>query len=134
MGLDQYAFVQDSDGEREDIAYWRKHNRLEGWMSKLYTRKGGDAVFNCEAVELTLEDLEELEEAVRERKLPRTEGFFFGSDSYEDLTPLLQLAASNASDEEIAKVDPYFGDDIGFINDARAALKAGKKVTYTSNW
>jgi hypothetical protein len=134
MGLDQYAFVHEADGEREDIAYWRKHNRLEGWMEQLYTSKGGKDRFNCEEVEITLEDLEALEKAVRGRKLPKTEGFFFGSDSYEDMPPLLQLATSNASDEEIAKFDLYFSDDIKFINEARDALKAGKRVSYTSNW
>ena len=34
MGLDQYAFSENKDGERTEIAYWRKHNRLQGWMEK----------------------------------------------------------------------------------------------------
>jgi len=141
MGLDQYAFAVNQGESLTDsrdateLAYWRKHNRLQGWMHECYNRKGGDGAFNGgDVLELTLEDLEELEQAVRERKLPRTEGFFFGVDSYEGLVPLVQLAASNASDTEIAKIDPLFGDDIKFIEAAREALLDGKKVIYECSW
>ena len=36
MGLDQYAGVRQEDGTFEEIAYWRKHPNLQGWMKKLY--------------------------------------------------------------------------------------------------
>jgi hypothetical protein len=55
MGLDQYAYKVsknelntdfsyesiDEDGEETDIqiAYWRKHPNLEGWMESVYNRK-----------------------------------------------------------------------------------------------
>ena len=38
MGLDQYAYVANkagseyNDQSRQEIAYWRKHPNLQGWM------------------------------------------------------------------------------------------------------
>ena len=47
MGLDQYAYARQAgvergeDGENnEELAYWRKHNRLHGWMEDLYRDRG----------------------------------------------------------------------------------------------
>ena len=53
MGLDQYAYVAaqagDYDGYYEnnnvtkprELAYWRKHPNLQGWMEQLWLKKGG---------------------------------------------------------------------------------------------
>ena len=70
MGLDQYEIspsmtrlegrcASASGKNNEELAYWRKHNRLHGWMEDLY-RDRGNAVeheafgnsFNCVEVEL----------------------------------------------------------------------------------
>ena len=89
MGLDQYAYAQEGE-EKEELAYWRKHNRLQGWMEELWQDKGrpydgeldenpmGD--FNCVPVELTLSDLEQLEAHIVHKQLPETGGFFFGNE------------------------------------------------------
>ena len=34
MGLDQYAGFRDSDGNVQEEFYWRKHARLQKFMSK----------------------------------------------------------------------------------------------------
>lgn len=122
MGLDQYAKARkgepvEKDGaleypEQRELAYWRKHPNLEGWMSNLYSEKGGTDEFNCQEVELTLEDLDELEKAINSKELPETGGFFFGDDS-----------------------DEYYKEnDLEFIRDARNAIKDGYTVIYTSWW
>ena len=72
MGLDQNAWKVDKDGEREELAYWRKHNRLQGWMEERYTEKGGKEQFNCVDLELTEEDIDDLETAIEDRELPET--------------------------------------------------------------
>ena len=82
MGLDQIAIAKKGDEEKV-IADWRKHNRLQGWMESLYRSQGGTEVFNCQPIDLTVGDINSLEETVRKADLPKTEGFFFGSDSYE---------------------------------------------------
>lgn len=137
MGLDMYAYTAARAGQQNDyyegadwdpvlkesvnpnvvkpreIAYWRKHPNLHGWMEKLAERKGLDYDnFNGIELELTSEDLDELEKTVKKRKLPSTTGFFFGdnSDQY------------------------YYDQDLVFIQKARAELFCGLKVFYNSSW
>ena len=112
MGLDQYARVVDNDGTETEIAYWRKHPNLQGWMEDLYIKKGGTKEFNCESVSLEEEDLDALERAVNYDKLPTTEGFFFGGEADQH----------------------YKKQDLQFIQDARKALENGLRVEYSSWW
>ena len=72
----------------EELAYWRKHNRLHGWMEDLFKDRGNAVTeesfgnsFNCVEVELTESDIEQLEAHVEGKSLPETGGFFFGDDS-----------------------------------------------------
>jgi len=121
MGLDQFAVVRkpgENEEKNREIAYWRKHNRLQGWMEKLWKEEkgGGGKEFNCVEIELTLEDLKKLEKAIKSKKLPKTTGFFFGDDSYEDY---------EKNDKET---------DLKFIKDAKKEIKDGNKVYYSSWW
>lgn len=138
MGLDMYAyktkamFTKDTDftdeiyGKTEDgeidyanqvvdieeIAYWRKHPDLHGWMKDLYQKKGGtEASFNGDPLVLTEEDLDELKITVLTGKLPSTTGFFFGT-----------------SREEINFAD------LEFIEKAKEAIGKGYTVYYDSSW
>tara|TARA_Y100000593_G_scaffold61787_1_gene114437 strand:+ start:2661 stop:2999 length:339 start_codon:yes stop_codon:yes gene_type:complete len=112
MGLDQYAYTKDAQDEQQDIAYWRKHPNLQGWMEELYRQKGGKDEFNCVEVELALEDLERLESDILSSALPNTTGFFFGSDS-----------------------DDYYKEkDLEFINKSRDLINNGEPVYYSSWW
>lgn len=120
MGLDMYAYkteqqiAQAGFNEPDDateIAYWRKHPNLHGWMEALYERKGGTALFNCETVRLESGDIDALERAVKADLLPPTTGFFFGESRPEEKD-----------------------DDLAFIKAAREALAEGYNVFYTSWW
>ena len=117
MGLDQYAFRDDGAG-RSEIAYWRKHNRLQGWMASLYAEKGGTEEFNCLDLELEGKDLDALEVAIQQRVLPATVGFFYGNDSYDDYD----------SD------DGYKVDDEAFIEKGRKVLADGHRLIYFCWW
>jgi len=139
MGLDQYAVARkgeprtvkseytytDQDGVEKEgfeeylewddtiqLAEWRKHPNLQGWMEELWYEKGGEGDFNCVELELTLENLDALEATLDEEALPETAGFFFGG---------------NADDH-------YAEADREFIVQARAALKQGYTVVYSSWW
>ena len=123
MGLDQYATARRGEAKKDDegytyyedsmeLAYWRKHPNLQGWMQDLYHEKGGEEEFNCVDLELTLEDLDALEESLDHEELPETVGFFFGADSS----------------------DHYAETDREFIREARAAIKQGYTVVYNSWW
>lgn len=119
MGLDQYAFAISKNGEKEELSYWRKHPNLQGWMEELWQRKGrpnfhdnSPNEFNCVGLELTIEDLNNLEQDINNGDLPSTAGFFFGSDSDEY----------------------YQRQDLNFIKNAKRAIDEGKTVVYDSWW
>jgi hypothetical protein len=137
MGLDMYAYVAARAGQQSEfydgaqfdkdtgdfvnpavtkpreIAYWRKHPNLHGWMERLAESKGLEySSFNGIEMELTYEDLDELERAVTHGQLPPTTGFFFGDP-----------------------VDDYYRDqDLEFVKQARAEMFMGLKVFYNSSW
>ena len=119
MGLDMYAYVankeqdHDTESSSRELAYWRKHPNLHGWMEELYRAKGGDAeIFNGVEVELNYDDILQLEEDVKNGRLPATSGFFFGTPSD----------------------DYYLTTDLEFIKQAKAELFVGLRVFYNSSW
>jgi hypothetical protein len=137
MGLDQYAYAttEELPNSEMELAYWRKHNRLQGWMEDLWIDKGkpnakkdpspmGD--FNCIPLELTLSDLEQLEAHVENKQLPSTSGFFFGEDSFETKTENGETYQENDY--------AYKEEDLAFIEKARQAIADGKKVFYNCWW
>lgn len=66
----------------KSLHLWKQHPNLHGWLAGLYWSKGGDdPLFNGSPVELTLEDIEALERAVIDRKLPHTAGHGMGNSS-----------------------------------------------------
>jgi hypothetical protein len=137
MGLDMYAYVAAKAGQQNEfyegaefdettrefvnktttkpreIAYWRKHPNLHGWMERLAEQKNLKyESFNGIEMELSAEDLDELERAVTHGQLPATGGFFFG----------------NNADEH------YRESDLEFVKNARAEMFFGLKVFYNSSW
>ncbi|MDB4755083.1 hypothetical protein OAG19_00355 [Akkermansiaceae bacterium] len=116
MGLDQYAHRRDSNGESTELSYWRKHNALQGWMQKLWAIKTGKSEndLNCQDLEITTEDLDQLWTSIKHQTLPKTQGFFFGSDTSYDAT----------------RQD----DDLEFVAKAREAIEEGDKVFYSCWW
>jgi hypothetical protein len=123
MGLDMYAFSTKAKPETEvdfsltnlnetEIHYWRKHPNLHGWMQSLYEEKGGTSdTFNGDCVVLDSEDLDVLEEDIKEGNLPDTSGFFFGITQGDETE-----------------------NDLLFIKQAREEIAKGNTVYYTSWW
>ena len=132
MGLDQYMYIASkagtdyNDPSRQDLGYRRKHPNLQGWMEALWLDKGCpslhgvgqnneyDATFNGIEVELTWDDVDQLERDIKSGVVSSlgTTGFFFG----------------NPSD------DYYYEDDLKFCVDAKAELFLGRRVFYNSSW
>ena len=134
MGLDQYAYVASkaytdyNDNSRQELAYWRKHPNLQGWMERIWLKKIGIPTlksdqfiegkfphdFNGVELELTWDDVDKLERDIKSGVVSKlnTTGFFFGnpSDNY------------------------YYEDDLKFCIDAKAELFLGRKVFYNSSW
>ena len=136
MGLDQFARARKgepvrqaekytmtlADGTEEerteyhnkwedsyDLAEWRKHPNLHGFMEDIWA---GEGEFNLKEVELTAADLDDLEASVKGTDLPETAGFMFGDDTSEY----------------------YKEQDLEFCKDAREALSKGYTVVYSSWW
>jgi len=100
--------------EKEELHYWRKHPNLQGWMENLYYEKGGEEdSFNCVNVQLTWEDLEELEQDLKNGLLPDTRGPFF-SQGVED--------------------PEWLEEDLEFVEKGLDAIKKGYDVYYSSWW
>ena len=150
MGLDMYAYTASRAGQYDEwwtgaklnskttefenpaltkpteLAYWRKHPNLHGWMDRLWREKHyqtqpTDAsepvdpdsdTFNGIELELTGEDLDRLEHDVTQGLLSDPSGFCFGT----------------ASDEY------YKPQDLEFIKTARMNLFLGLRVFYNSSW
>lgn len=138
MGLDMYAYVAAREGQERDhwdsgdfdpytgdytnhkvskpieIAYWRKHPNLHGWMYRLWTSKGNHGDFNGDELELTWEDIDQLEHDLNAGTVKEVNatGFFWGDPS-----------------------DEYYREtDLAFIKEARAQLFLGLRVFYNSSW
>jgi hypothetical protein len=136
MGLDQYMYTAQRAGQQAEfydgaqwdpdtndfvnphvekpveLAYRRKHPSLHGWMHHLWKSQGNDGSFNGDELELTLENLDDLQIAVMSQNLPPTQGFFFG----------------NSADVH------YLNADLEFITKARQAIRDGLRVFYNSSW
>jgi hypothetical protein len=143
MGLDQYAYVAARAKQRDEfyeqeglafdgkdwvvpeggfekpreLAYWRKHPNLQGWMQALYESKEGvdtSSDFNGVELELTWADLELLEQDILNGNVAKlgTSGFFFGDPS-----------------------DDYYREsDLAFVKKAKAEVFCGLRVFYNSSW
>ena len=133
MGLDQYAYARPPRKRNSDddvqVAEWRKHNRLQGWMESLWQSKGcpnanEDYDFNCVPLQLTSQDIDSLEEAILNFELPETDGFFFGSDSY---------FWTDENDEPFRDNDYWYKEsDLTFVQEARKMLDKKWRVFYSS--
>lgn len=91
MGLDMYLERQDrKTGICEDVGYWRKANAINRWFQENCYH--GDDEFNCIKVIVTKKNLQELisickgilNHEISPYVLPRGQGFFFGSTTYDD--------------------------------------------------
>lgn len=78
-----------------ELGYWRKHPNLHGFIVKTFA-EGKD---ECQDIELNSEDLDIIMEAIRNRSLPETTGFFFGKSYGTD-----EEAAEDLEILEAAKV------------------------------
>jgi hypothetical protein len=86
-------------------------------MAQLWLQREGNELretdnFNGVELELTYDDLDELEYAVQNNRLPSTSGFFFGEGAD----------------------DYYKPSDLKFVQEARAEMFLGLKVFYNSSW
>ena len=123
MGLDQFAFinaktVKDKNGSTylkgEQEITWRKHARLQEFMETLWHQKGNEKEFNCVDLQLTKDDLEELQKQIECNYYDHFSkgGFFWGHRHQEE------------------RVSEYLEQDKKFVADALQAVEKGNTVIY----
>jgi hypothetical protein len=101
--------------------YWRKHHCLHKYMGELWLSKSensdknhGD--FNCVDLELSLDDLNTLEDVIKNDNLPLFENGHLDSD---------ELKQRNLGHKSY---------DLEFVEAAKAAIEKEYKVIYSSWW
>jgi hypothetical protein len=67
------------------LGYWRKHPDLHGYIVQTFA----DGVDECQDIDLDADAIRDIIGAVKNRRLPKTTGFFFGeSDESRDAETL----------------------------------------------
>jgi len=138
MGLDQYAGFRDSNGEIHEEFYWRKHARLQQFMSKMFNeqnKQNGDHSpdkkhntvnelqhlgFNGGqgGVKITEDIVKKLEEAFKNNYYDyfASDGFFWGQQFQEE------------------QVNEYKAQDEKFISWCKEQLSAKRDIGYDCSW
>ena len=138
MGLDQYAGLRDSKGEVHEKFYWRKHARLQVFMSRQYNkqhnwtkRDGSTDQHNTHddlqhlgfnggqgGVTITEDLIKDLEEAIKNGYWDyfASDGFFWGQQFQEET------------------VKEYKAQDKEFLKWAKEQVKAGRSIGYDCSW
>ena len=132
MGLDQYAGFRDEEGNVKEEFYWRKHARLQQFMSKEFreqnkTKKENNSIDDLQhlgfnggqgGVKITKELVERLEEAYKDNYYYyfASDGFFWGQQFQEE------------------QVTEYKDQDKKFIEWCKEQLKAKKDIGYDCSW
>ena len=133
MGLDQYAGFRDINGKVHEEFYWRKHARLQKFMSKQFDKQNEDKFDKNNTVDdlqhlgfnggqggvtITEDLIKDLEEAIKNDYYNyfASDGFFWGQQFQEE------------------QVKEYKAQDKKFLKWAKEQIKAGKSIGYDCSW
>ena len=130
MGLDQYAGFRSEDGTiKEDEFYWRKHARLQKFMSKEFDKQNPTVKRNHDlshlgfnggegGVKITKEIIKKLKEALENKYYDYFvyDSFFWGHQFQEE------------------QVKEYEDQDKKFVEWAEKQLDDGKDIGYDCSW
>ena len=78
-----------------EVGYWRKANQIHNWFMQNCARRDewDNPIDDCRPIEITVDKLEKLlddckkvlaDHSLAESLLPTTDGFFFGSTTYDE--------------------------------------------------
>ena len=155
MGLDMYLkgsaflFTDRDNPERNlmrdgyrvsdvtlDLGYWRKHPNLHGYIVNTFA-KGVD---QCQDIHLAADDIRDIIAAIKEKRLPHTQGPFFGeSDGSEDVESIVifenALTWLEAATPPAVFSEPAPGLTVVTVKtEANAAIREVREVVYFASW
>jgi hypothetical protein len=131
MGLDQYAGFRDEEGNVKEEFYWRKHARLQQFMSKEFNEQNKTKKHNTVndlqhlgfnggqgGVAITKDLIEKLKKAIESKYYDyfAPDGFFWGQQFQEE------------------QVTQYSEQDKKFVEWAEQQIKEDKKIGYDCSW
>ena len=133
MGLDQYAGFRDINGKVHEEFYWRKHARLQKFMSKQFDKQNegkfdkNNTVDDLQhlgfnggqgGVTITEDLIKDLEEAIKNDYWDHfvSDGFFWGQQFQEE------------------QVNEYKAQDQEFLKWCKEQVKAGRNIGYDCSW
>jgi hypothetical protein len=124
MGLDMYLtgdrfFMSPRNrgaikSEQYDLGYWRKHPNLHGYIVQAFANGDDD----CQEIQLSAACIRKIIEAIRNRNLPETTGFFFGT--------------SDDTDEQVAHDIQVFEDALRWLHTDEPEV--WRTVNYRASW
>ena len=97
-----------------ELGYWRKHPNLHGYLVQEFA----NGVDDCRPIHLSTENLEKVIEAIKNRELPVTDGFFFGH--------------SDDSDAQRAEDISFFEGALRWLS--RRNRNEARDVVYRASW
>lgn len=103
------------------LGYWRKHPNLHGYIVENFAEGKDD----CREIWLSRENLEDIIRAIKEDRLPHTEGFFFGESYHEDIPGW----SKKEVDEESIKI---LEKAIAWMDEKED--KVSRDVIYQASW
>ena len=122
-----------------ELGYWRKHPNLHGYIVATFA----DGKDECQEIPLTAENLVAIIEAVKNKELPETSGFFFGhSDGSEDEETIETLQAALAwlkgvpARQHIKEEITLGGGIVAHVIDLGEVkeTKESREVVYRASW
>ena len=133
MGLDQYAGFRDINGKVHEEFYWRKHARLQKFMSKQFDKQNegkfdkNNAVDDLQhlgfnggqgGVTITEDLIRDLAKAIKDDYWDyfASDGFFWGQQFQEEA------------------IKEYKAQDKKFLKWAKEQIKAGRQIGYDCSW
>jgi len=131
MGLDQYAGFRDEEGNVKEEFYWRKHARLQQFMSREFNEQNKTKKHNTVndlqhlgfnggqgGVAITKDLIEKLKKAIESKYYDyfASDGFFWGQQFQEE------------------QVTQYSEQDKKFVEWAEQQIKEDKKIGYDCSW
>jgi hypothetical protein len=122
--------------EQYQLGYWRKHPDLHGFIVQTFAGGKDD----CQQIELTRAELEQIINAVEADALPHTEGFFFGEsykpgdneDEFTDIGTMQKVTVTNCYAKQKA-------EDLKILREAIEWLEikepdVWRSIHYLASW